>query len=190
MAICKVPENITFSLTKDQNEYIQTMAKEIKACPVRSHGRAIDTIYNSVRKGVILEYALVAQGAIKNDATFDKTIPDSYCWDVIWDTHRTELKNVYFDKTMSWVSFNLKYVQTFINIVKRNKKLVDIIMFGHYDESGDAISVKWRLIAPSDTFPNIIRKCNPAYENNYDKKTGDLKYFYHHPSEKRSILLK
>jgi hypothetical protein len=191
MVLCKTPQEITFSLTEEQNQHILQMAKEIHACPVRSHGRAYDTIYRSVRNGAILEYALVAQGAVKNNAVFDHTDPLTYCWDVFWDGMRAEVKCFYFDSSMSWVSFPIRFVQTFINTTKRGKNLVDIIIFGYYNETPEGmITAKWRLIAPSDTFASKLRKCNTQYKNSYDTFTGELKCFYSHPSEPRAIFIK
>lgn len=188
--ICKVPKTVSFSLSEEQKAHIKHVAETIYACPVKSRGRDYDTVYKSTRNGFILEYALVEQGAIKNDAEFDHTKVNSYCWDVLWDGKRAEVKCFYFDDTMSWVSFPLKFVQTFINTTKRNKNLVDIIIFGHYNETSDGvITAKWRLITPSDTFADKIRKCNPKYESSYGLD-GDLKYFYSHPSESRSIFIK
>lgn len=188
--ICKVPETITFSLNEERKEYIKQAAKSIHACPIKSRGRAYDEVYKSVKHGFILEYALVEQGAIKNDAEFDYTNRDSYCWDVLWDGKRTEVKCLRYDKKMSWVSFSIEYVKTFINTINYDKTLVDNIIFGHYDETSDGmITADWRLIAPSSTFVNKIRKCNPKFDNSYDRN-GNLKYFYSHPSEKRSIFIK
>ena len=189
--ICKLPEKITFTLTEEQNQHILQMSKEIHACPVRSRGRSYDTIYRAVRNGAILEYALVAQGAVKNSAVFDHTQPLTYCWDVFWDGLRAEVKCFYFDENTHWVSFPLRFVKTFINTTRRGKNLVDIIIFGYYTESKDgAITAKWRLVAPSDTFEQRLRKCNPAYKNSYDQYNGELKYFYSHPSEPRAIYIK
>jgi hypothetical protein len=191
MSLCKKPKTITFSLTEDQKSHIQTMAEGIYACPVRSRGRNFEAIYKSVKNGAILEFALVEQGAVKNDAEFDHTDPLTYCWDVFWDGQRAEVKCFYFDETMSWVTFPLRFVQTFINTTKRGKNLVDIIIFGHYDETPEGmITAKWRLIAPSDTFSNKIKQCNSKYKSSYDPYTGDLKYFYSHPSESRAIFIK
>ena len=191
MMICKVPEKITFVLTEDQKNHILQMAKEIHACPVRSRGRPYDMIYRAVRNGAILEYALVAQGATKNDATFDRTDPHTYCWDVFWDGLRAEVKCFYFDENTRWVSFPLRFVQTFINTTRRGRNLVDIIIFGYYTESKDGkITAKWRLIAPSDTFESRLRKCNSEYKSSYDQYTGQLKYFYSHPAEPRAIYIK
>lgn len=191
MPLCKTPQTITFSLTEEQKSHIQAMAEGIHNCPIRSRGRSFDAIYKSVKNGAILEFALVEQGAVKNDAEFDHTNPLSYCWDVFWDGQRAEVKCFYFDSTMSWVSFPLRFVQTFINTTKRGKNLVDIIIFGYYDETPEGvITARWRLIAPSDTFANKIKPCNPSYKSSYDPYTGDLKYFYSHPSESRSIFIK
>jgi hypothetical protein len=188
--LCKIPQPVTFKLTEEHKSHIQIMAEEIHACPVRSRGRKFETIYKAVKNGAILEYALVAQGAVKNDATFDHTDPLTYCWDVFWDGKRTEVKCLYFDSSMSWVSFPLRNVQTFINTTQRSKNLVDIIIFGCYDETSEGvISAKWRLIAPSDTFKDMLRKCNTKYKNSYDSFTGELKYFYSHKTEKRSIFI-
>lgn len=191
MPLCKIPQTITFTLTEDQKSHIQTMAEGIHACPIRSRGRSFDAIYKSVKNGAILEFALVEQGAVKNNAEFDHTDPLTYCWDVFWDGLRAEVKCFYFDDTMSWVSFPLKYVQTFINTTKRGKNLVDIIIFGYYDETPEGvITAKWRLIAPSDTFASKLKQCNTKYKSSYDTYTGELKYFYSHPSESRAIFIK
>lgn len=191
MTLCKTPKPITFSLTEEQNQHILQMAKEIHACPVRSRGRAYESIYRAVRNGAILEYALVAQGAVKNNAVFDHTNPLTYCWDVFWDGQRAEVKCLYFDDDMTWVSFPMRTVQTFINTTRRGKNLVDIIIFGYYTESKDGvISAKWRLVAPSDTFESKLRLCNSKYKSSYDRFTGELKHFYSHPSEPRAIHIK
>lgn len=188
--LCKIPQPVTYTLTTEQESHIRIMAEEIHACPVRSRGRTYDVIYKSVRNGAILEFALVAQGAIKNDAIFDHTKPLTYCWDVFWDGHRAEVKCFYFDDSMSWVSFPLTFVQTFINVTRRAQNLVDIIIFGYYDENSDgSVTTRWRLIAPSDTFESKLRKCNPTYKNSYDRR-GILKYFYSHPAEPRAIFIK
>lgn len=186
----KIPQKITFTLSDEQNAFITEMATEIHNCPVRSRGRAYDVIYKSVRNGAILEFALVAQGATKNDAVFDHTKPLTYCWDVFWDGLRAEVKCFYFDDSMAWVSFPLKFVQTFINTTRRAQNLVDIIIFGYYDENEDgSVTARWRLIAPSDTFESKLRKCNPNYKNSFTLQ-GEQKYFYSHPSEPRAIFIK
>ena len=191
MPLCKTPQTITFTLTEEQKSHIQAMAEGIHACPIRSRGRNFDAIYKSVKNGAILEFALVEQGAVKNNAEFDHTDPLSYCWDVFWDGQRAEVKCFYFDSSMSWVTFPLRFVQTFINTTKRGKNLVDIIIFGYYDETPEGvITAKWRLIAPSDTFVSKLRKCNTQYKSSYDVFTGELKYFYSHPSEPRAIFIK
>lgn len=191
MSLCKTPQTVTFTLTEEQKSHIQTMAEGIHGCPIRSRGRNFDAIYKSVKNGAILEFALVEQGAVKNEAEFDHTNPLSYCWDVFWDGQRAEVKCFYFDSSMSWVTFPLRFVQTFINTTKRGKNLVDIIIFGYYDETPEGvITAKWRLIAPSDTFASKLRKCNTQYKSSYDSFTGELKYFYSHPSEPRAIFIK
>ena len=191
MPLCKIPKPVTFTLSDEQKSHIQKMSQTIYDCPIKSRGRSFDAIYKSVKNGSIMEYALVEQGAVKNDAEFDHTDPLSYCWDVFWDGLRAEVKCFYFDETMSWVSFPLKFVQTFINTTKRGKNLVDIIIFGYYSETQEGvITAKWRLIAPSDTFTSKLKKCNPTFKSSYDSYTGEPKYFYSHPSEPRAIFIK
>ena len=189
----KLPDPIIFTINKDQNDFMIEMAKEIHACPVRSKGRAYDTVLKAVRQGVILEFALENQGAIKNPKPFDKTDPDSYEWDVDW-YGLSEVKAVpdcrQFPEDMKshWVTFPERQVKTYIKNITRNPGKVDKIIFGVYNEiKPNTFDVAWRLVAPSDTFKSNIRKCNPKWKSSYDKATGKLKYFYSHKTEYESV---
>ena len=189
----KLPEPIIFTPTAEQNEFMLEMARDIHKCPVRSRGRAYDTVLKSVRSGVILEFALELQGATKNPKRFDYTDPDSYDWDVDWNG-LTEVKRVDDcrkypkDRRSHWVTFAPYKVETYIKNITREPGKVDKIIFGLYNEiKPNTFDVDWRLVAPSNTFKQKIRKCNPEYGNSWCEETGKLKYFYSHKTESRSV---
>jgi|AntAceMinimDraft_13_1070369.scaffolds.fasta_scaffold00859_23 hypothetical protein len=189
-----LPKPITVELDDHEIQHIEVMAKEIFYCPVRRKNRQYEEVYNATLSGVILEFALVRQGAIKNNAVFDEKNQSSYDWDVIWNNWRSEIKctadpdKMPENAKMKWVTFPLSSVQTFINNITRNPNCVDIIIFGCYDKiSENKFECKWRLVAPADSFKSSTKKCNPKWSSSYYKKTGALKYFYNHFSESLAI---
>lgn len=190
----RLPEPITYSLNNEQNEFMLEMSRDIHACPRRNRqGRAYDTVLNNVRSGLILEFALELQGAIKNPKRFDYTDPDSYDWDVDWDG-LTEIKRMadcrQFPKNRRshWITFAPYKVETYVRNITREPGKVDKIIFGVYNEiMPNTFDVDWRLVAPSDTFKQNTRRCNPEYKNNWCEETGKLKYFYSHKTESRAV---
>lgn len=193
---CELPDQITFKLDENELSHIKSMAESIHQCPIRSKGRPYSVVYKSVFNGVILEFALERQGAIKNNSEFDSLNPDTYCWDVEWRGLRAEVKCVSDpdqapeNRKQKWVTFPISMIETFIRNITRDPKSVDIIIFGCYNKvSEDTYECKWRLVAPTNTFKKSVKKCNPSYKSSYDR-SGSLKYFYSHHQETRSIYNK
>jgi hypothetical protein len=142
----KNPERIRYSMTDLEIEYLREQAYEISQCPVRSRGRDYESCFAATFAGSVLEFALVHQGAIKNPKKFDKTDPDSYAWDVLWDEGKTEVKRKRFlkDDRTKWYSVDdPQYVKTF----QKNIRLVDHLVVGDYITLGkNDFDVQWMLI--------------------------------------------
>jgi hypothetical protein len=189
-----LPKSIKFKLDDYEIEHIETMSREMYDCPTRRGGRSYQQVYDATLSGVILEYALVRQGAVKNNSQFDVKDRNTYNWDVLWHGLKTEVKctadpsKMPKERKTKWVTTTLNNIQTFLNNIAYDPDCVDIVIFGCYNKlANDVYECKWRLIAPADTFKSNLRKCNPAYSSSYDKKTKLLKYFYSHFSESRAI---
>ena len=89
----KLPEPLILELNEGEVSHIQTMAQEMFECPTRRRGRSHSTVLAHTYAGVILEFALVRQGAVMNPAEFDYTKPETHNWDVEWNRWRAEVKN-------------------------------------------------------------------------------------------------
>ncbi|HAW04222.1 MAG TPA: hypothetical protein DCW83_06000 [Saprospirales bacterium] len=178
----KVPERIQYSMLDTEIEYLRKQAYEISQCPVRSHDRDYDTCFAATLAGSILEFALVHQGATKNPKEFDITDPDSYAWDVIWDSGKTEVKRKRFlkDDRTQWYSVDdPTYVKTF----QKNIRLVDHFVVGDYKVIGsNQYDVQWMLITKVGNDFNRYMK-----ESMYNK--GQLVY-YHTRDPKCQHLMK
>lgn len=153
------PEPITFELSHDEIEFINEMATEIYNCPVRSRGRSKDQVQNAVKAGVILEFALERQGAIKNPTQFDVKNRDSYVWDVIWNSLKTEVKRKRFlsnDNTKYYSWNKPEYVKTFL----KNTDIVEQLIVGDYVELSDnKYKVEWMLVTRiGNNFKSYLKK--------------------------------
>ena len=171
------PKDIIFKLSSEQLDFIETMAKEIYQCPRRNQNRDYRRVYNSTKAGVILEFALERQGAIKNPKQFDHTDRDSYAWDVMWNGKRTEVKRKQFlrnnsSKYYTWN--NSKHVDTFL----KNAGYVQQLIVGDYEEIdgvNDTYNVKWMLATQvGKDFKKFIKKSmynegQMYYNHKYDK---------------------
>lgn len=189
-----LPKPIKIKLDDSEIKHIEVMSKEIYECPVRKGNRNYQQVYDSTLSGVILEYALVRQGALKNSSEFDVKDRNTYNWDVLWHGLKTEVKctadpsKSVEERKIKWVTTTIPNVKTLLNNLAYDPNCVDIVLFGCYNTLDDNVyECKWRLIAPADTFKSNLRKCNPSYSSSYDKKTKLLKYFYSHYSESRAV---
>jgi hypothetical protein len=177
------PLPITIELQDYQYSFIETMAQDMFNCPVRRRNRSYEEVYASTKKGLILEYALEKQGAIKNPAPFDKSNLYSYCWDVMLGAYKTEVKctrdpNNCGEFKASWLTFSYDTVKTFLKNLKRDPDCVDKIIFGYYNEiKENTYDVNWLLYVDAHYFKSNIRKCNPKHPNSFDEK-GNIKYLY------------
>jgi len=150
---------LTFPLNDKELDFIETMSKEIYACPVRSRGRDFATIKKSVKNGIILEFALERLGAQKNPATFDVTNRESYAWDKLWNGKKTEIKRKKFlhnDSTAYYSWDKPEYVKTFLN----NLDIVEQLIVGDYIElEENYYRVEWMLETKVDrNFKKYIHK--------------------------------
>lgn len=169
----KVPQNITYSMTEEELEYLHKQAFEISQCPVRSRGRSYDQCLSATRAGSVLEFALVHQGATKNPKDFDVSDRDSYAWDVIWDGGQTEVKRKNFlsNDTTKWYSYNdPTYVKTFL----KNLDIVDHFIVGDYKMlETNLFEVQWMLITKvGNNFRDYMKKSmynsGQMYYNHYN----------------------
>ena len=168
----KVPQNITYSMTDEEIEYLSKQAFEISECPVRSRGRTYDECFRATRAGAILEFALVHQGAIKNPKEFNVSDRDSYAWDVLWDGGQTEVKRKNFlsNDNTKWYSYNDPvYVKTFL----KNLDIVDNFIVGDYKVlEPNVFAVEWMLITKAGKyFKNYMQESlynrGQMYYNHY-----------------------
>lgn len=193
----KLPEPLILELSEDELSYIKTMATDIHSSPAKARGRSLELIMAHTTAGVILEFALERQGALKNPAEFDHTIPDSHNWDVEWDGMRCEVKNAQDPDKMP-EGFEIKWLTMsnyMGNKLARNRKLypecVDVVIFGCYSKIAEnTYDVRWRCVAPFNTIRETLTPCNPDYDNNWTEEVDGskkLKFFYDHRKENRCI---
>ena len=86
-----------FTLLDDDFDRIKLKAMDIAMNDITSHGRQALQIYNSTLLGEMAEIALIRLGAKPNEYNrngFDHTDPKTYMWDVEYDGHRIEVKNI------------------------------------------------------------------------------------------------
>ena len=166
------PESITFALNDDELQFIETMATEMFECPVRRRNRSYEQVYASTKAGVILEFALVRQGAIKNPLAFDVKNRESYAYDVVWNGLKTEVKRKRFlsNDTTKYYSWNKpEYVRTFLN----NTDIVEQLIVGDYKKIDDnQYHVEWMLMTlVENNFKQYIKKSvynqGQMYYNHY-----------------------
>ena len=153
------PANTTFILDSDHLSFIETMAKEIHACKVRSRGRSYEQVYAATKAGVILEFALEVQGARKNPLPFDVVNRESYSWDVEWNGLKTEVKRKAFlndDRTKYYSWDKPEYVKTFL----RNLDIAQQLIVGDYKQIGEnTYNVEWMLMTKAgEGFKKYIKK--------------------------------
>lgn len=182
-------------LTEDELAHIETMAKEMHACPKRRNNRDYDTVYAHTKAGVILEFALARLGGVMNPAVFDPTIPSSHNWDLDWNGFRCEVKRAVDPVGKKFDTKWLTIANNMAQKLARNRKLyencVDIVVFGCYNKlSENTYDVRWRCVAPFDTIRENLKACNEKYDNNWlvdqygNKK---IKFFYNKNGDNRAI---
>lgn len=153
------PETITFSLDEDELRYIGEMATDMFNCQIRRRNRTYEQVYASTKAGKILEFALVRQGAQHNPLEFDVKNRESYAYDVVWNSLRTEVKRKRFlsNDTTKYYSWNKpEYVKTFL----KNTDIVEQLIVGDYIELSDNLyKVEWMLVTRiGNNFKSYLKK--------------------------------
>ena len=179
----QLPNTVIFRTTKEEENFIKKMTSDIHKCPVRnSCNRTLSTIHEHVYSGVILEFALQRLGWYKNSLAFDKTIPNTYNWDVEKDGIRAEVKSTKPPfvgpaktkfKSQAWQGIRAR---DFKKILK-HKDSLDVVIFGYHIKSPetDLIECRWTLIAPvDDTFKFAVK------QKKYRAKGDAEELFYNH----------
>jgi len=175
-------KNITFKMSDEELDFIETMAKDIHACPKRNRNRGYAQVYNSVKAGVILELALKRQGATKNPSKFDEKDRSTYAWDVMWNGKRTEVKRMKFlsKPDVRWYSWDKpENVSTFL----KNIDYVEQLIVGDYETINNVdntYSVSWMLITKVEKdFKKFIKK----------SMYNEGQMYYNHKSDKNCTYL-
>lgn len=152
-------QNCEVEITQERQVAIEEMATEMFNCPVRRRGRSYEQVHAATLSGKILEYALEDQGGILNPKPFNVGDRDSYCWDVLFDGLRTEVKRMRFmnnsdTKFYSW--YNQNNVKTFL----KNTDIVEQFIVGDYLRVSDwKFKVEWMFKTKvNNNFKNYIKK--------------------------------
>lgn len=197
----KLPETVDITLTKEELLEIKNIAINIFNEPKKRNGRDQKTILAHTYYGLLLEYALVRQGAKRNPAEFDHTTPSSHNWDVDWQDWRCEVKKMENPETLgqytgkkAWLTLAENMTRKIVRNRKQHPGCVDIVLLGHYTklEGDHSFRVKFRAALPFDTVHKSFKRCNPDYAQNWieNKQTGEkaLKYFYNKHANPDAII--
>jgi len=183
----EIPKNVRVSLSPEELEHIRVMAAEIFLCPKRNwQGRSSERVYNDTINGIILEYAMVRQGAVMNPKEFNHKDPDSHNWDVDWKHWRCEVKNTNFNdcstlpenyKDKKWVSMPFWIAEKILKNRQKYPKCVDVVILGTHDKvSKNVYDVRFEAMIPFENINYKLREGKRYYENNKirNKKTNEL----------------
>lgn len=154
----KLPQKCEVYIDQNRLDAIETMTTEMFNCSRRRRGRTIEQIYQSAYSGKILEYALEDQGAVLNPKEFNPADRDSYCWDVLWNGLRTEVKRKKFiDSKVEFYSwYNPDHVKTFL----KNSDYVEQFIAGDFKRVGThKYRVEWMFSTlVNQDFQKYIKK--------------------------------
>jgi hypothetical protein len=177
-----VPKPIIFEFTQELKEWQEELAQGTFNQPFNT--QSLEQKRMNALSGVFLEHALVLQGATKNPAKFDKTDRYSYCWDVDWHNHLTEVKRCGMDDRTNWFTFYPEQVKTMCN----NLDIVQLLIVGDYRIMEDnMISVKWLLMSNPQNFRANMKPCKIRSAEDIEK--GRQQYYYNHHASK-TIMIK
>jgi hypothetical protein len=167
------PKNCEVLINQDRLRAIEVMSTDMFNCPHRRRGRTYKEVYTNTYSGKILEYALEDQGGVLNPKEFNEKDRDSYCWDVTWNSLRTEVKRKKFigSKVTFYSWYSMDYVRTFL----KNTDYVEQLIVGDYKLVGPhKYKVEWMFITPVlNNFKQYIQKSmynegQMIYNHRYD----------------------
>jgi len=182
MILPPAPKPIIFEFTQELKEWQEELAQGTFNQP--GNTQSLEQKRMNALSGVFLEHALVLQGAIKNPAKFDKTDRYSYCWDVNWYNHLTEVKRCGMDDRTNWFTFYPEQVKTMCNSLH----ILQLLIVGDYRIMEDnMVSVKWLLMSNPQNFRANMKPCKIRSAEDIEKSRQQY-YYNHHAST--TIMIK